>query len=171
MKIAVTSQNFRTVTGHAGHARRFLIFDAEPGYEPLEVEQLLLPKELVMHEFRGDGPHPVDGVEVILSAGFGEGFAQRMAARGIIAVRTEKTDPAAAVTHYLECLAAGLDLPTGATCDCGHDHSHGHAHDHDHDHDLDHDHEHHDCGCGAAEMNEDDNRLNEKDANGEKRNE
>ena len=27
MRIAVTSQNFRTVTGHAGKARRFLVFD------------------------------------------------------------------------------------------------------------------------------------------------
>jgi predicted Fe-Mo cluster-binding NifX family protein len=31
MKIAVTSQDFRTVTGHAGRARNFLIYDAQPG--------------------------------------------------------------------------------------------------------------------------------------------
>jgi hypothetical protein len=27
MKIAVTSQNFSTITGHAGRARRFLMYD------------------------------------------------------------------------------------------------------------------------------------------------
>jgi hypothetical protein len=28
MRIAITSQNFRTVTGHAGRAGRFLVFEA-----------------------------------------------------------------------------------------------------------------------------------------------
>ena len=27
MRIGVTSQNFRTITGHAGKTRRFLIYD------------------------------------------------------------------------------------------------------------------------------------------------
>ena len=34
MKIAVSSQNFRTVTAHAGKARRFIVFDlATPGQQ------------------------------------------------------------------------------------------------------------------------------------------
>lgn len=145
MRVAVTSQNFRDVTGHAGHARGFLIFEVEPGSEPVEIERLTLPKELVIHEFRG-GPHPIDGVTVLLSQGFGAGFAQHMAARGITAVRTEMTDPVEAVKHFLACQTAGLDLATEPSCDCGHDHEHGHGHGHDHAHG--HDHEHgHDCGC------------------------
>ena len=27
MKIGITSQNFRTITGHAGKTRRFLVFE------------------------------------------------------------------------------------------------------------------------------------------------
>ena len=34
MRIAVTSQNFKTITGHAGKSRRFLIYDLEPGSAP-----------------------------------------------------------------------------------------------------------------------------------------
>jgi predicted Fe-Mo cluster-binding NifX family protein len=149
MRVAVTSQNFRNVTGHAGHARSFLIFEAEPGGEPVEVERLSLSRELVIHEFRG-GPHPIDGVEVLLSAGFGDGFAQHMAARGITAVRTEKSDPIDAVKHFLACCAAGLDLATEPNCDCGHDHDHAHGHDHRHGdgHGHHHDDEH---GCGCAD--------------------
>jgi hypothetical protein len=141
MRLAVTSQNFRDVTGHAGHARGFLIFEAQPGSEPVEVERLSLPRELVIHEFRG-GPHPIDGVEVLLSAGFGAGFAQHMAARGITAVRTEKTDPVDAVRHFLACREAGLELASEPSCDCGHEHDHDHDHAHGHG-----EHHDHDCGC------------------------
>ena len=40
MRIAVTSQNLRTITGHAGKTRRFIVFEAEPGREPVEVDRL-----------------------------------------------------------------------------------------------------------------------------------
>ena len=93
MKIAVTSQNFRTVTGHAGKTRRFLIYEAAPGKEPVEADRLDLPKEMAFHEFRGEGPHPVDGVDVIVTAGCGAGFPGRMAARGIRVRVTGETDP------------------------------------------------------------------------------
>lgn len=132
MKIAVTSQNFRTVTGHAGRARRFLIYDVQPGAEPVEVERLDLPKDMAMHDFHGTGPHPVDGVDVILSEGFGEGFGQRMAKRGILAVSTTQTDPVEAVKAYVADL--GTAAPGGATCGCGHGHGHAHQHHHHHHH-------------------------------------
>ncbi len=34
MKIAVVSEDFRTITGKAGKARRFLLFEAETGKRP-----------------------------------------------------------------------------------------------------------------------------------------
>ena len=40
MKVAVTSQNFRTVTGHAGMARRFIVFDASAESGVAEVTRL-----------------------------------------------------------------------------------------------------------------------------------
>ncbi len=132
MKIAVTSQNFRSVTGHAGRARRFLIYDVQPGSEPVEIERLDLPKDLAMHDFHGQGPHPVDAVDVILSEGFGDGFARRMAVRGIVAATTKETDPLAAVKAYLAASAAGQAIPTAATCACGHGHAHAHGHRHGH---------------------------------------
>ena len=81
MKIAGTSQYFHTVTPHAGRTRRFLVYETTEGAEPVEVDRLDLPKELSMHEFHADSPHPLDAVDVIIAGSFGEGFATRMAAR------------------------------------------------------------------------------------------
>jgi len=101
MLIAVASQNFRTITGHAGMTRRFMVFDAEPGGPPHEVERLDLPKEQSIHEFRGDGAHPLDAVGVVIAGSAGAGFVSRMASRGIKAVVTSETDPMTAVVQYL----------------------------------------------------------------------
>ena len=101
MRIAVTSQNFRTITPHAGRARRFLVYQVEPDQEPVEAERLDLPKEMALHEFHGDGPHPIHAVDVLIAGSFGEGFERRMAKRGIVAVMTEESDPVKAVKDFL----------------------------------------------------------------------
>jgi predicted Fe-Mo cluster-binding NifX family protein len=115
MKFAVASQNFRTITPHAGKTRRFLLFEAVRGSEPVETGRLDLPKEMAMHEFAG-GSHPLDEVQVIIAGSAGPGFIARMKERGIAAVPTAETDPRAAVTAYL----AGTLAPTAPHdgCDC-----------------------------------------------------
>lgn len=65
MQIAVTSQNFRTVTGHAGKGRRFLIYEVD-GTSTTEVNRLDLPKEMSFHEFGGIA-HPLDGTAVLVT--------------------------------------------------------------------------------------------------------
>ncbi len=130
MRIAVTSQNFRTVTGHAGRARRFLIYDAEPGAEPIEIARLDLPKELAMHEFHGAEPHPLDGVDVVLSQGFGDGFARRLAMRDILVFATGQIDPAEAVTAYLATRQMEPDARATSRRGCGHGHAQRHQHGH-----------------------------------------
>lgn len=132
MRIAVTSQNFRTVTGHAGRARRFLIYNVQPGAAPVEVGRLDLPKELAMHDWHGSGAHPLDGVDVLLTEGFGEGFAQRLARRGITVALASNSDPLQAVTAYLAATPAEADAARQATCGCGHGHHHAHGHQHAH---------------------------------------
>jgi predicted Fe-Mo cluster-binding NifX family protein len=136
MKIAVTSQNYRTITPHAGRTRRFLVYEPADGAEPVEVDRLDLPKALSMHEFHGKGPHPLDAVDVIIAGSFGEGFAARMKRRGIIAVATDLSDPVEAVKEYLARRQTGSEAPAGAACECehggGHAHQHAHAHGHRH---------------------------------------
>jgi len=106
MKIAVTSQNFRTITGHAGKTRRFIIYEADEAGVPREVERLDLPKEMSMHAWAG-GSHPIDVVDVLVTGGCGDGFVNKMAMRNIRVIRTSETDPLAAVAAVL----AGESLP------------------------------------------------------------
>jgi predicted Fe-Mo cluster-binding NifX family protein len=124
MKIGVTSQNFRTITGHAGRARRFMIFEVSPDGHISLAEKLDLPKEASIHEHPIDAPHPVDGVDVLITGSAGDGFVKKMAARGIKVVATAETDIMVAITALL----SGGKLAPAIT-------------DHD-DHDG--------CGCGCA---------------------
>ena len=127
MKIAVTSQNFRTVTPHAGLTRRFLVYEVGEEGEPVEVERLDLPKEMSMHEWRGTEPHPLDGVDAVIAGSFGDGFASRMAARGITAVTTGLTDPVEAVRAFA-AMADDIKPRPGHACCNQHRHGHGLGH-------------------------------------------
>lgn len=155
MKIAVTSQNFRTVTSHAGRARRFIIFEAEAGSEAREIERLDLPKEMAIHDFHGTGPHPLDAVDVVLSESFGQGFAQRMTQRGVIAAIAAAEDPKEAAEAYAAAAALAPDGPAPVVGNCGSHHGHAgtdghHQHGHHHHHGHGHGHGHgHTDGCGS----------------------
>lgn len=106
MNIAVTSQNFRTITGHAGKSRRFLVYTSPGEGEWVETDRLDLPKEMSMHEFKG-GSHPIDAFDVLITGSCGDGFIRKMSMRGISVIATSESDPVIAVKAY----AAGETLP------------------------------------------------------------
>jgi predicted Fe-Mo cluster-binding NifX family protein len=120
MKIAVTSQNFRTITGHAGKTAHFLVFEATPAEPPREVERLDLPREMMMHEFRGDSEHPLQRVDALITGGAGDGFIRRLAAWGVRVAVTEETDPVVAVSAFTR----GELLPATPGLGGGHHHHH-----------------------------------------------
>ena len=135
MKIAVSSQNFGTVTAHAGKARRFIVFDLATPCTPREVERLDLPRELALHEYRGLD-HPLFAMDAVITGGAGDGFVRRLGARGIEVVLTGETDPLQAVHDYV----AGIVKPP-LPHEHGHEHEHAHAHGHGHTHAQDHAHD------------------------------
>ena len=94
MKIGITSQNFRTVTGHAGKTRRFLIYTVDPDTKNVhESGRLDLPKEMSLHAYNSPQPHPVEQLDILITAGCGEGFRQRMAHHNVLVLVTTETDP------------------------------------------------------------------------------
>jgi predicted Fe-Mo cluster-binding NifX family protein len=107
MKIGVTSQNFRTITGHAGKTRRFLVFESDDKQGAQETERLDLPKEMSMHAFPQNKAHPLDQLDILITAGSGQGFVNKMAVRGVRVISTSETDPVRAATTLL----AGEPLP------------------------------------------------------------
>ncbi|MCU7877704.1 MAG: nitrogen fixation protein [Candidatus Thiodiazotropha sp. (ex Lucinoma borealis)] len=116
MKIAVTSQNFRTITPHAGKCRRFLIFQQDSTGKIIETDRWDLPKEMSMHEFSGV-QHPLFSVDVLITAGAGQGFINRMAQQAVNVMVTGETDPYKAA----EAVYAGRPLTAAE------DHSHSHS--------------------------------------------
>ncbi len=104
MKIAVTSQNYRTVTGHAGKTRKFLVYEVGEDGAFREVQRLALPKEMSIHAHPVYETHPLDDVDVIITSGCGQGFINKMAARGVRVFLTGQEDPDAAVRELLAAL-------------------------------------------------------------------
>ncbi len=104
MKIAVTSQNFRTVTGHAGKTRKFLVFEADGEGTLREVDRISLPKENSIHAHPPGAPHPLDDMDFVITSGCGQGFVNKMAARGVRVYVTDTEDPQAAAAELLALL-------------------------------------------------------------------
>ncbi len=110
MKIAIATDNYTRVAGHAGKARHWLLYLLH-GHTP---QQLLpaptlikLAPEQVMHHFKDDAPHPLDGVDLVVAGSAGEGFLRHMRERGADVLLTGEDDPATALTQIL----AGEALP------------------------------------------------------------
>ncbi|MGA7180614.1 MAG: NifB/NifX family molybdenum-iron cluster-binding protein [Thiobacillaceae bacterium] len=100
MKVAVTSQNRKTITGHAGKCRKFWIYEIED--RTIKGKSLLeLPKEQSFYESHG-APHPLDEINVLIWGGMGSGLTQRLLQKGIEGWVTSETDPDQAITAYLE---------------------------------------------------------------------
>lgn len=104
MKIAIASKDFTEVSSHAGQTRHWLLYDSE---RPGAPERISLEKEQLIHHFKDDGPHPLDGVELVIAASAGDGFIRHMAKRGAEVVLTGEKGAARALAAVL----AGEVLP------------------------------------------------------------
>lgn len=107
MKIAIATEHFEHVAGHAGKAADWLVFDCEPGQPLPDPARIVLEKPQLMHYWKDDGSHPLDGVEIVVAASAGEGFIRHMHKRGAEVLLTGEDDPVAA----LKCVLAGEVLP------------------------------------------------------------
>jgi predicted Fe-Mo cluster-binding NifX family protein len=132
MRIGFTSQNFRTITGHAGRTRRFLVYDLAGDGTVTEQARIDLPIEMSMHEFHGPGAHPLDALDVLVTKECGAGFISRMGERGVVVVTSpDDTDPGS----VLRAIAEGrIDVTKAAAQPCAGGHHHHHEHEHGHGH-------------------------------------
>lgn len=110
MKIAVATKDWIAVSGHAGQARCWQLYDLaghRPGEQLPQPTRVELAKEQLFHHFRDDAPHPLDGVEIVVAGSAGDGFIRRMHGRGAEVLLTGETDPALALARII----AGEALP------------------------------------------------------------
>lgn len=107
MKIAIATDDFTVVAGHAGKSRHWLIYDCQPDERLPEPQRITLEKAQLMHYWKDDGPHPLDGVELVVANSAGDGFVRHMGTRGAQVLLTGEEEPGAA----LSCILAGEALP------------------------------------------------------------
>jgi predicted Fe-Mo cluster-binding NifX family protein len=110
MKIAIATREFTSVSGHAGQARQWLLWDLRDH----RADRLLpaprridLAADEVLHTFADDRTHPLDGIDIAVAASAGDGFIRHMRKRGTQVLLTGESDPAFAITRII----AGEALP------------------------------------------------------------
>ena len=100
LRVAVCSQNRKTVTEHAGKCRKFWVYEIRQGQ--VSGRTLLeLPIDQSFHEAAPGMAHPLDDVNVLISGGMGGGLKQRLLQRGIRGLVTAETDPDRAIAALL----------------------------------------------------------------------
>lgn len=110
MKIAIATKDYLTVSGHAGQTRHWLLWDLSE-HHPRQLlpapQRLELNREQVLHTFEDNGPHPLDGVDILVAASAGDGFIRHMKKRGTEVLLTGEEDPTMAISRII----AGEALP------------------------------------------------------------
>ncbi|HVI50315.1 MAG TPA: hypothetical protein VM661_03805 [Candidatus Sulfotelmatobacter sp.] len=103
MKIAVaTNETGSRVGGHAGQSRHWLLFEAAEGEAPHLLGPVELAPKMVFHHYHEEqGPHPLDGVSVLIFQTAGEGFLKRMGKKGVATAMTAETQPQRAAADYV----------------------------------------------------------------------
>ncbi|MFW2374039.1 MAG: NifB/NifX family molybdenum-iron cluster-binding protein [Gammaproteobacteria bacterium] len=100
MKIAVTSQNRKTITEHAGRCRKFWVFITDNN-TIVDKQLRELSKDQSFHDSSPDDPHPLDDIDVLIAGGMGQGLVMRLERKGIKGLISRETDPESAVLLYL----------------------------------------------------------------------
>ncbi|MBI2241519.1 MAG: hypothetical protein HYU59_12050 [Magnetospirillum gryphiswaldense] len=116
MKIAVASSDFKSVSGHAGRARHWLIYTVDDNAQISAPQHIELPGDQVIHYVEENGaPHPLDGIDVVITLSAGEGFVKHMEKRGAQVAMTAEKDAAKAVQDFLaETLSGPKPHPIGS---------------------------------------------------------
>ena len=101
MKIAVASNNFIHVSGHAGQAKRWLIFETKQSQINSEPEKLEIAKDLTFHHHKHAIPEPFRDISTVIAKSAGEGFSSRLNKLGITVILTGEHNAHQALQDYI----------------------------------------------------------------------
>lgn len=101
MRIAICSADFKQMSGHAGHARNWLVFEGETDGDATLVERVELAPEAIFHHSRFNEGHPLNGINAMLTRSAGDNLLNKLRDRGVDARVTRERDPARAARDYL----------------------------------------------------------------------
>lgn len=131
-KVAVTSQDKKTITGHAGKCRHFYIYtiDTEGNFKKDLID--LSKNETLHHTFHDDpsaNPHNyLYDMDIILTQSMGQGAINRLATQNVTVYAIQETDPEIAIKKLiegtLEAFAPVSNHKSHTSCNCGGHHHH-----------------------------------------------
>jgi len=107
MKVAVASQNQKTISAHAGKTSRFVIYTVSEEDNLITGTKLInLDKDDILHNRFHEStnpwaPHPIYDVDIVITGGAGPGFVNRLATQSTKVVITSETNPDKAVKLLL----------------------------------------------------------------------
>jgi predicted Fe-Mo cluster-binding NifX family protein len=133
--VAITCQNRKEVSGHAGKCHNFFIYTIDDT-KILSKELLELRKEEVLHEAfhnpeMAGQPHPIFDVDIFLVGGIGIGAINKLKTHNVDTYIIRETNPDTAVESFLAGTLEVLDLENheeGGACNCGDEGHHHHHH-------------------------------------------
>ena len=111
MKIGVTSQNLRTVTGHASKARSFLMYEWTAEQVVQTVDPLELSMEMSIHAWDKRGDHPLLALDYLITGPCGKSFINQMKQYGVRVRTTNETDPLVAVQQLVAAVVPWGNKP------------------------------------------------------------
>jgi predicted Fe-Mo cluster-binding NifX family protein len=100
MKVAVASQNRRSVTAHAGRCRRFWVYDVHDG-EAGPGQLLELDKDGTLHALRPGIPPALAGLDVLIAEELCASLRRRLERHGIEGRASTCERPDDAVREFL----------------------------------------------------------------------
>lgn len=110
LKIAVSSQNRKTITDHAGRCRKFWVYEIRGNKIDSKTLRELSMEQTLHSSSLGDG-HPLDDVHVMITTGMSPFLYQRLERGGIKPYVTEEADPDKAVELLLDKVVRSSAAP------------------------------------------------------------
>lgn len=102
MKIAVTSQNIRSVTAHAGRCRKFWVYELPKGGADINKQFIELETDETLHTMTSQLPAKLSGITVLITANLGDSLKQKLLKVGVAThLSTDEVTPDIALLNYL----------------------------------------------------------------------
>jgi predicted DNA-binding protein (UPF0251 family)/predicted Fe-Mo cluster-binding NifX family protein len=118
MNIAVSTTDGKTICGHLGKCKDFIIFETD-GKNVLDKRMISTGGACPGHGKDSQGKahnvSPFDGCHAVITQGMGQGLMDGLKRAGIQPVITDMTDPDATVRDFLEGTLKGT---SSSNCDC-----------------------------------------------------
>jgi predicted Fe-Mo cluster-binding NifX family protein len=100
LKIAMTSPNGQTLSGHAGKCPGYLVFEIADG-QIVRQNHIKLSREQTLRHLEGGlshhPEHPLHGINAFVTQGLGDGLMQRLLLDNIAVYQTTAEDPTSAL--------------------------------------------------------------------------